>query len=225
MASLAAADGVVTIAATPHLRSLAPHLREAIDDRRAGLCRFLLAKTPGLELTGGYEVPLSLVMDADPDVLATLTIAGGNYLLIESADTTPEAISQAVFKVRLAGLYPILAHPERSLDMRRERKALESLVANGDLFMQLTAASVEGALGRCVRRLCRDLLDAGAAHLVASDSHDTVRRPPLLSASCAVVGKDFGPEAAELIMHENPWRVINGGRLTTAGRRHRAFMR
>lgn len=227
MAGLAAGDGVVAIAATPHLYALDAAIMAKMGEGREELSRSLISRTPDLELVGGYEVSLSLVTDCPPETLASLAIAGGKYLLVESADTTADQIARAVFNVRMAGLYPVLAHPERSLDMRRERSSLEALVANGDIFMQLTAASVEGAFGRRTQRLCRDLLLAGAAHLVASDAHDPVHRPPLLSGSCAVLERDFGQEAAATIMHDNPWRIINGGRLAAAGppgRRRRVFL-
>lgn len=221
MADMARDDGVTVIVATPHVISFDPDNRQMIEEARFHLARRLSGDGDSPRLLPGAEVPMSLCLSADGSTLRELALAGGSCLLMETAATTAEHIARAAYQVRLAGLYPVLAHPERWLDFRRERGRLEELLAGGDIYCQLTAASLEGVFGRRLKKTCLDMLGAGAAHLVASDAHGIGRRSPRLSLCHEILQKHLGDEAAAHIMHENPGRILAGERLSPAASRNR----
>ena len=50
-------------------------------------------------------------------------------------------------------------------------------------------------------------------HFIASDAHDIIRRPPVLSEACRVIAKEQGDEAAQALSEANPRAVIEGRRL------------
>jgi hypothetical protein len=75
----------------------------------------------------------------------------------------------------------LLAHPERSPTFARDGHRLGRLVALG-ASAQVTAGSLAGRFGEPVRRTATRMLEAGLVHVVASDAHDAVRRPPGLRA-------------------------------------------
>jgi protein-tyrosine phosphatase len=48
-----------------------------------------------------------------------------------------------------------------------------------------------------------------AVHFLATDAHDTVRRPPVLSEARKIVAKQFGEEVADALVEGNPKAVVN----------------
>jgi protein-tyrosine phosphatase len=48
-----------------------------------------------------------------------------------------------------------------------------------------------------------------SVHFLATDAHDTARRPPVLSDARKVVAKQFGEALANSLVDENPRAVIN----------------
>jgi len=57
-----------------------------------------------------------------------------------------------------------------------------------------------GAFGTTVKRFTTALLGEGLAHVVASDAHDTVKRPPGLGAGFAALERDLPGVTAQ-----QPW--------------------
>ena len=53
-------------------------------------------------------------------------------------------------------------------------------------------------------------MNDGLVHFFASDAHDTLRRPPILSECYEKLAKERGEEIADLVMQQNPEAVING---------------
>jgi protein-tyrosine phosphatase len=75
----------------------------------------------------------------------------------------------------------VLAHPERNAEVQAAPGRLEPLVHSGTLI-QLTAASVSGALGRRCQATALRLLELGLAHLLSSDIHARGGRAGLAAA-------------------------------------------
>ena len=65
-----------------------------------------------------------------------------------------------------------------------------------------------GDFGSTVRRFTASLLREGLAHVVASDAHDTVRRPPGLQAGFAALERELPglTEQAEWLTAARPAR-------------------
>jgi protein-tyrosine phosphatase len=101
----------------------------------------------------------------------------------------PLGLADTVFQLRLDGVTPVLAHPERNREVQDAPGLLEPLVRAGAV-VQLTAASVEGRDGQRLRAVARGLLDRGLAHLLASDAHVPTVRSPGLAFACSTLGDD-----------------------------------
>ena len=91
--------------------------------------------------------------------------------------------------VRLAGegFRLVLAHPERNQEVQTRPERLQEFVDVG-MLVQLTAASVDGRLGRHARETSFAMLDLGLAHLLASDAHAPSIRAIGLSAAVEAIG-------------------------------------
>jgi protein-tyrosine phosphatase len=178
LARAAVAAGTRTILATPHINDDA-----SIDAERvaAGLevLRPALAEAEiPLEVLPGGEIAIWRLADLDDATLRGLALGGGPYVLIESPfSPVVGPFETIVLDLLMRGHRVLLAHPERCPAFQRDAARLERLVEGG-VLVQVTAGSMTGAFGSTVRRFTAALLRDGLVHVVASDAHDAVNRPP-----------------------------------------------
>ncbi|MEW6594353.1 MAG: CpsB/CapC family capsule biosynthesis tyrosine phosphatase [Thermodesulfobacteriota bacterium] len=203
MARLAAADGITTIVATPHLNSRLYDQRE-IGDRLALLSEALRREGLALELLAGADVSAML----PPDALRSFTINRSRYLLVEFPHAyLPGNAREILYEFVLQGFWPIITHPERNGGIVANPGLLLDLLADG-IFVQLTAGSLTGDFGPAPEACAQYLLRRGAVHFLATDAHSPGRRPPLLSAGLAVASEIIGREEALRLVHHNPAAVL-----------------
>jgi protein-tyrosine phosphatase len=140
-----------------------------------------------------------------------VTMAGkGRHLLVElPLALFPPGVSRTLFELRLAGLEPILAHPERYPYAAKDPFRLEELGKAGVPF-QITTHSVVGLFGAAIQKTAFSLLEKGWVYLMASDAHSAKGRPPLFREAVRTVANRYGKEAARRLCIENPRRVIEG---------------
>ncbi|HET9223106.1 MAG TPA: CpsB/CapC family capsule biosynthesis tyrosine phosphatase [Roseiflexaceae bacterium] len=200
---MAAADGIRTIAATPHSpasiasRHYSPAL---IQEQVAALNTALAAEAIDLTVIAGTEICYdgSIVELLRAGTL--LPYGTSRAVLLELPhDMLPPAIDQALFALQLAGYRVVLAHPERIAAVQRDPNVLLPLIERGAL-VQLTAEALTGQQGQRLRTAAETLLTHGMAHVLASDAHGLPpRRPPLLSAARDRAIALLGPAAAALV--------------------------
>lgn len=139
----------------------------------------------------GGEIDLEFLLRTEREELTRFTLAqNGRYLLVESPYSGwPLGLGRALFDLGLTGLTPILAHPERNREVQARPELLTELVATGTL-VQVTAASLDGRLGRSTKAAAERLLDLELVHLLASDAHTPDIREAGLLAAARAVGDD-----------------------------------
>jgi protein-tyrosine phosphatase len=198
----AAADGVEVLAATPHVREDYPTTPEQMEAALAEL----IAAGPPLRVIGGGELALD-ELDRPDEELARFGLGGTRWLLIETPYLGwPLNVGEILTRLRMRGFETVLAHPERNADVRHRPELLEPIVRSGTL-VQLTAASVDGRLGKRVQRGAVDLLDRGLAHLMASDAH----APAIRAAGLAHAASSLRNDAlARWLTHDVPAALLAG---------------
>lgn len=93
-----------------------------------------------------------------------------NYVLIEiPLFSDSYLLKQTVFELQLNGYTPVLAHPERYLNVGT--KELKSLRAKG-VMLQLNALSLTGNYGKEVRSKAFKLLKNNLFDFIATDAHN-----------------------------------------------------
>ena len=178
LARAAAAAGVCTIVATPHIREDHPFDRASIPARADEVREAVAAAGIELELLTGGEVALSMLDLLDDSELELLCLGRGRYLLIESPyGAAGDFVETMLFDLQMRGFRPVLAHPERSPSFQRDPARLGRLVEAG-VLSSITAGSMAGRFGSEVRRVTANFFRAGLVHDVASDAHDIRGRPP-----------------------------------------------
>jgi len=207
MARAALADGIETMAATPHVRDDYPTSADAMERALAEVRASLAAEGVPLELLSGGEIALDYLPSLDDDALRRFGLGGNpRYLLIETPYIGwPLGIEDTLFKLRLRGFEIVLAHPERNADVQEGPGKLESLVEAG-ILIQVTGASLDGRLGPRARTTAEQLLKLGHVHMLASDAHEPDLRAGGLASAARAVGDE---ELARWLTRDVPAAIVS----------------
>ena len=208
LALVAAADGVEAIAATPHVRPDFPTTAEVMEEGVAELRADFEEEGIPVQVLHGGEIDVGLLWAIPPEELARLTIAQtGRYLLLEFPYRTwPLALDSAVSGLVQRGITPLVAHPERNPEVQDRPARVEALVEAGAL-VQVTAASLDGRLGRASQATAKRLLELGLVHTLASDAHGPHIRQAGLAAAAEAVGDE---KLARYLTKEAPAAIVAG---------------
>jgi protein-tyrosine phosphatase len=207
LATAALRDGVEVIAATPHVRddypTSADEMERAVRDVRSALA----AEGVGIELLSGGEIALGRLPLLSEEELRRFALGGSTRsLLLEFPYFGwPLGLEQTVFELRVRGWRPVLAHPERNDEVQSNPGRLANVVEAGALI-QITAASLDGRLGRATRATATRLVERGHAHMIGSDAHAPSLREVGLSTAAAAI-RD--PELAQWLTVDVPRAILD----------------
>jgi protein-tyrosine phosphatase len=163
-----------------------------------------------IRIVPGAEILLGSVdILGDAGILAPWTYAGlGKYALIESPYRAwPEFGNSMAYQIKMRGVTPVIAHPERYIDVQKDIGRMESAVSQGAV-LQVTAGSILGQTEKAMQKCALALLDAGLAHLVSSDAHNPSHAWP--GETVEAVIKRVGENRARQIFENNPRAVLEG---------------
>jgi protein-tyrosine phosphatase len=208
MCRMAAEDGTTHIVATPHANDHYSYDRTAHEALLEHL-RELTGGTPELSLGCDFHFSYDNVQDLLADRMR-FTIGQGKFLLVELSDyAIPPRFQENLRQLISVGLQPIITHPERNPLLQQHPEPVLDWVEAGAL-VQVTANSLSGFWGKRSQAVARWLLDCRAVHVVASDGHDTKRRPPVLSAVRQLVAEWNGEAIAHALFEANPAAIVKG---------------
>ena len=174
----AADNGFNGIVATPHFvdyRNIEDFVLER-DSKLSLLRERLVEEQIGITLYAGAELFLSRGIFSAGD-LDELTINNSRYMLCEfpldrfNVEDGLDEIDELIYR----GYTPIVAHPERYFEVRRDFRIIELLLERGVIF-QVNADSLAGNLDGTAQKIAVSLVKNGAARFIASDAHDIRRR-------------------------------------------------
>lgn len=210
MARASVADGVTDLACTPHILpglypNTGPQIRQATQQLQDALDQ--------------HGIPLRLVAGADnhitPDFVAglrsgqLLCLAESRYVLVEPPHHVfPPRLEDLFFSLLSAGYVPILTHPERLSWIKSHYEVIARLGRMG-VWMQITAGSLTGAFGKSAKYWGERMLDEGRVHILATDGHDTKRRPPNLRRGRDLTAARVGEVEAEHLVATRPRGVLD----------------
>lgn len=208
MAECAIADGITHVVATPH--SSAAY---TFNYRRVQQIRDKLQSEIGnrLVLATGCDFHLNpenvRALRHDP---APFCINQHDYLLVEFNEISiPPALDDTLHEMQLKGIRPVITHPERNAILRRDRLRLANWVRLG-CYVQVTAGSLTGGFGPRAQEDSLCWIAQGLVHIVASDAHNTRRRPLKLQPAYELVREQFGEEKANALFTDNPRAAFEG---------------
>ena len=195
-----ASEGVDTVVCTPHLKASGAGEASASRAHNAALLAELATAVPnGPRLVLGWEIMLD-----EPGVdlkRPELALGTSSAVLVEFPRTSPPGNGAAeLFRIRMSGAVPILAHPERywgcTVEAVREWRRCGAVI-------QMDAVMLFGKSPLSV--LARELVTEGLVDCMASDNHADQRS---LAAAREWVIDAAGETQATLLTRENPRRVL-----------------
>jgi protein-tyrosine phosphatase len=196
LANAAAAAGIRTLVATPHVNRRYPNNPETIGPLVDLLNERLVEDGVPVVVRPGAEIGIAHAPQLSAEQLSRLHLGDGPWLLLEPSFThLATGFERTVVDLQRDGHRVVLAHPERCAAFHRDPSLLESLV-NAGALTSITAGALVGRFGEQIRRFALRLARDGLIHNVASDAHDHVRRPPGIARELEQVG--LGPLAGWL---------------------------
>lgn len=213
MAKQAVEDGIHSIVATPHtLNGIYLNRVSEVTSKVAALQKALSENHIELKLYAGADVHLCPRLLERIENGDACTIGNGRkYLLLEfPSQAIPKTVRDEIFWLKLNGITPIITHSERNAAIQHNIDILHELVSMGALS-QITAMSVSGEFGMCVRHSAEMLLKHRLVHIIASDAHSPDNRPPILSNAVELAAEVLGNyEEAERMVNEVPSAILAG---------------
>lgn len=204
MVRLAAADGTRVIAATPHL--LWSNVRvdmAVIEERVAEINECVAAEGLDIQVVTGCEVPatwdsFNLIKHNQ------VALLGRSRTLLFEVPFTLHAVQfpDLLFQVRMMGIMPLMAHPERSEPFIMDHGLFRATIGP-DLPVQITASSLTGSYGDRIQSFAWEIVREERPIVISSDAHGVDRRRPCMSAAHAALSEEFGAEAADLMCRDN----------------------
>lgn len=202
-------EGVHTAIATPHYNDEFPRRGAAeIRARVQSLQQALDQYGVPLRVLPGHEALIKPGLGDDIRAGCVSTLNGSRYLLLELWNTNwlPET-ERVIFELRVMGVTPVLAHPERYGVFQKEPQRLAGLLRQG-VLTQITASSLVGMQGRTAQRTAETLLKMGLVHCIASDAHGLHKRPPAMREGLRQAARIIGPARIRQLISDWPSAIM-----------------
>ena len=182
MAGEAYEQGIRAIIATPHYGISNPRAdRAGTEEVFRTTYSEIKKRWPDMLMVLGNEVFYST---SSPEALhegKAMTLSNTNYVLVEFyPDVTFRELEHGLRNLIHAGYRPVLAHIERYMCLEKELDLVEELIEMC-VYMQVNGRSF--LRKRFDRRgsWCRTLLKNDMIHFVATDSHNSKHRSPVMA--------------------------------------------
>lgn len=202
--------GFSMVVATPHIRSVMfPNERGALEKAHAEFRAATADRSgmPVLDLGAEHffdDVVFGLFRDGE-----ALPYPGGHAALVElPPQAIPRGLERCFFDMKVRGMQPVLAHPERYRPLFKSTDALDPLVDAGALPL-LDIMSLVGRYGRRPKGAAERMLKEDVYYAACSDAH----RP----SDVALVKKAIkrlrdlaGDERTEELLAKNPRKILDG---------------
>lgn len=210
MAKQAVQEGITKIVATPHHKNRHyENYKEEIRTHVNVLNELLDEHNVPLEVLVGQEVRIYGDILADYEKGEIQTINDSNYLLIEFPfDSVPQYAERLLYDLQIAGLRPVIVHPERNRELIENKTRMYEIIRSGALS-QVTAASLLGKFGKNAEQFSFELIDADLTHFIASDAHNTTKRTFYMQEAFELVEEKYGADVAYMFRENGHLLVEN----------------
>ena len=126
-----------------------------------------------------------------------------NYMLVEfSPMIVPPQFLDTFFNLRMEGITPILAHPERYRFIQEDTHKLNKM-RDLDVIFQIDAGSLIGHFGSKTMETAFNMMHNGYCHIVGSDAHNNSRRNFCIKEAYDVLSSFDSNISEKLIYNSN----------------------
>lgn len=211
MARAAWDEGITTIIATPHhANGTYMNLADKVLSQVELLSERLLAEGIPVEVLPGQEIRVHDDLLDAWSRRELLTLASTKYILLElPGHSIPKSTTSLIHELAVVGIHPIIAHPERNIEIINNPNLLAELIEAG-AWTQVTTHSLLGGFGDRVQKTAWTLCKKGLIHLVSSDAHHVSRRGFRLKDAYQRIALELGEEWAAYYQYNAQQLLENG---------------
>ena len=210
MAYQAVENEISHMVCTPHIHSgyfdnTIETITPAFEEFKAELLKqeIPLSISSGAEIRVSEHIPKWLAANELPFIGQ---YKGKKVILLEMPHShVPVGIDTLIRWLASKGVLPLIAHPERNRELLANSKKFEILSTLPTMF-QLTAGSLVGRFGKAVEDFSLQLVVSQKVQVVASDTHNTIRRPNDMKDAYRVVAEK-DPFYADKIFNITPGMI------------------
>ena len=131
------------------------------------------------------------------------------YVFIEFPLTGyPAFVEDMIFKIQVAGLTPILSHPERYAAIVKNPLKIYVYLER-EILIQLNSGSITGKFGKDVLKTAEFILKHKLFHFVGTDTHSISSRRPDLPEAYEICKEYLNEEELKIIFKDNPEALIS----------------
>ncbi|MEJ6950193.1 tyrosine-protein phosphatase [Natronospora cellulosivora (SeqCode)] len=194
MLRIAQEQGVTQMVATPHYLKDSKSNRGAfikpleIKEEISKLQKVANKEKINIKILPGSEVYYHDQLGKDiNDGLITM-INGSKYFLLELPNgKIPMYLINVLYDCYHLNVKPILAHPERNLEIMDNPDILYNLLKKDWLYAQVNSSSLLGIHGKEVKKTAEFLLKKNLVQFIGSDCHDIGKRKPSLQEGLEII--------------------------------------
>lgn len=192
--------GIGQIVATPHFHQSIYNL-ECLEENFKELVH--KAADYNVKLILGCEVFINPDGNSMMKNKRKLSVDKSEVVLIEFPfNSEPQQCLEAICKLRLQNIVPVLAHIERNRVFLNKLDYIVMMIKAG-CYIQMDVASVLGVYGFKIKEFCRKLLQMKIVDFVASNAHCSVDYLNWYLEAYRRVAGWVGNEDAGLLFHDN----------------------
>lgn len=208
-------QGVRTVVSTSHRRK---GMFETPEEKI--LDHFLAVKEIAKEIGDDFDILYGGELYFTSDILDKLenkqipTLNGTRFALIEFSMTTPwKEIHDALSKVLMLGITPVVAHIERYNALEFNEERVTELIRMG-CYTQVNSAHVLkpkffGDKVKVFKKRVKYFLDRDLVHIVSSDMHNLEQRPPYMQEAYKYVFNEYGKGRAKDLFEINARALLD----------------
>lgn len=205
----AARNGVTDIILTPHYIDVGEYNAEKV------LQNFEILKK---EVKYG-DIPIQIYLGNEVAIYGNINeiledekvnkLANSKYMLIEfPMNIDVSYVLETIYEMKIKGITPIIAHPERCECFRKHYSRIEEAVNEG-AYIQCNTESLLGTYGNTAMKLVKKMLKDKLVHFFSTDTHSIANlRYMNISKIESEIEKLVGKEEKNKLLVCNPKKVL-----------------
>lgn len=203
-------DGTRSIITTPHFHYNFVYENCVLENRFEEIKKVIEAEGLNLKFYLGHEAYLDGQLVESLKSGKCKTMADSRYVLVEVSERLPfNILRKMLFDLMLCDYKPIIAHCERLLLEKTDIEKMREL-KKMDCYLQVSASAVLKPKKRWIRHWILKDIREGTISFVASDAHDTFKRPPLLQEAYRYIKRKTDSITADNVFELNAEKIITG---------------
>jgi protein-tyrosine phosphatase len=203
--------GFDTLAPSPHHRAEYPSLSRdlcgtRLDEMRSALKNASVSATlyPNAE-----NFFLEEAFAADLAAGAVRCVGPSRVVLVEAPYNGPlPSLLDLIFRMKLKGLTPLIAHPERCMEFEKVERARAAVDAGA--LLQLDVGALIGRYGKAAQKVSARLLGDGLYAIAATDLHSPVKAEEWVAESLKALRKAVGEAGVAQLFETTPRKILSG---------------